>query len=67
MGLLGMKTRMEKHAIKNMNTKISSLTVSLTLAPSAWTPVNTVPPDDGITKSVTVPVTNSASFYRLAQ
>lgn len=37
------------------------------LAPSSWTLVNAVPIDDGVTKSVTVPITNAASFYRLAQ
>jgi hypothetical protein len=37
------------------------------LAPASWAPVNIVPSDDGVTKSVTVPIANSGSFYRLAR
>lgn len=37
------------------------------LMPSNWTQVNAVPSDDGVTKSVTLPITNSVSFFRLAR
>jgi len=38
-----------------------------TLVAASWGPVNMVPTDDGVTKRVTVPITNSQSFYRLTR
>ena len=37
------------------------------LAASTWIAINAVPFDDGVTKSVTLPITNSLSFYLLAR
>jgi hypothetical protein len=44
-----------------------SLQQTPSLVAALWAPVTTVPSDDGVTKRVTMPVTNSVNFYRLAR